>query len=67
MEILNVKDSIAGITDIIEQTQANLREYKKEIDLLRQEIALMDNHLSTLNDENVKLVNPQIVQNFDDL
>ena len=67
MEVLNVKDSIAGITDIIEQTQANLREYKKEIDLLRQEIALMDNHLSTLNDENVKLVNPQIVQNFDDL
>ena len=27
----------------------------------------MDNHMSTLNDENVKLVNPQIVQNFDDL
>ena len=27
----------------------------------------MDNHLSTLNDENVKLVNPQIVQNFEDL
>ena len=27
----------------------------------------MDNHLSTINDENVKLVNPQIVQNFDDL
>ena len=41
--------------------------YKKEIDLLRQEISLMDNHLSTLNDENVKLVNPQIIQNFDDL
>ena len=35
--------------------------------MLRQEISLMDNHLSTLNDENVKLVNPQIVQNFDDL
>ena len=58
MEVVNVKDSIANITDFIEQTQANLREYKKEIDLLRQEIALMDNHLSTLNDENVKLVNP---------
>ena len=27
----------------------------------------MDNHLSTLNDENVKLINPQLVQNFDDL
>ena len=27
----------------------------------------MDNHLSTLNDENVKLINPQIVTNFDDL
>ena len=44
-----------------------MREYKKEIDLLRQEISLMDNHLSTLNDENVKLVNPQLMQNFDDL
>ena len=51
----------------IEDCQSNLREYKKEIDLLRQEISLMDNHLSTLNDENVKLVNPQIVQNFEDL
>ena len=27
----------------------------------------MDNHLSTTNDENVKLINPQLLQNFDDL
>ena len=27
----------------------------------------MDNHLSTLNDENVKLINPQLIQNFEDL
>ena len=27
----------------------------------------MDNHLSTMNDENVKLVNPQLLQNFEDL
>ena len=27
----------------------------------------MDNHLSTANDENVKLINPQLLQNFDDL
>jgi hypothetical protein len=51
----------------IETCQNNLREYKKEIDLLRQEISLMDNHLSTANDENVKLINPQVIQNFDDL
>ena len=53
--------------DYIETCQGNLREYKKEIDLLRQEISLMDNHLSTANDENVKLINPQLIQNFDDL
>ena len=52
---------------MIENCQSNLREYKKEIDLLRQEISLMDNHLSTTNDENVKLINPQLLQNFDDL
>ena len=52
---------------MIEGCQSNLREYKKEIDLLRQEISLMDNHLSTTNDENVKLINPQLLQNFDDL
>ena len=66
-EVDSVKQAIARIMGVIEESQGTLREYKKEIDMLRQEIALMDNHLSTLNDENVKLVNPQIVQNFDDL
>ena len=55
------------LQEYIEKCQQNLREYKKEIDLLRQEISLMDNHLSTLNDENVKLINPQLIQNFEDL
>ena len=67
MEVVNVKDGIKSVEGYIEKCQSNLREYKKEIDLLRQEISLMDNHLSTLNDENVKLINPQVIQNFDDL
>ena len=44
-----------------------LRDYKKEIDLLRQEISLMENHLCTQNDENVKVLNPFIMANFNDL
>ena len=44
-----------------------MREYKKEIDMLRQEINLMENHLSTQNDENVKVINPFIMANFDEL
>ena len=44
-----------------------MREYKKEIEMLRQEIGLMENHLSTQNDENVKVINPYVMQNFDDL
>ena len=67
MEVVNVKQGIKSVEDYIEACQSNLREYKKEIDLLRQEISLMDNHLSTANDENVKLINPQLIQNFDDL
>ncbi len=44
-----------------------LREYKKEIECLRQDVAMMDNNLSTLNDENVKVLNPLIVSNYDNL
>ena len=62
-----MKSSAKVVEDYIEGCQQSLREYKKEIDMLRQEISLMDNHLSTLNDENVKLINPQVIQNFDDL
>ena len=35
--------------------------------MLRQEIGLMENHLSTQNDENVKVINPYIMANFEDL
>ena len=63
----SVKSTIQRITDIIEGSSAELREYKKEIDMLRQEIALMENHLSTQNDENVKVVNPFIMSNFEEL
>jgi hypothetical protein len=44
-----------------------LREYKKEIECLKQDIAMMDNNLQTLNDENIKVVNPLIVSNFEQL
>jgi len=44
-----------------------MREYKKEIEMLRQEISLMENHLSTQTDENVKVLNPYIMSNFEDL
>mmetsp|Transcript_13122 Transcript_13122/g.22165 ORF Transcript_13122/g.22165 Transcript_13122/m.22165 type:complete len:114 (-) Transcript_13122:236-577(-) len=66
-EVVNVKGGIKQVEEFIDGCQQNLREYKKEIDMLRQEISMMDNHLSTLNDENIKLINPQIIQNFDDL
>ena len=35
--------------------------------MLRQEIGLMENHLSTQNDENVKVINPYIMSNFEEL
>ena len=53
--------------DVIMEAQGQLREYKKEIEMLRQEINLMENHLTTQNDENVKIINPFIMSNFDDL
>ena len=35
--------------------------------MLRQDVAMMDNHLQTLNDENIKVVNPLIISNFESL
>ena len=35
--------------------------------MLRQEVGLMENHLSTQNDENVKVINPYIMSNFEEL
>ena len=67
LEVVTVKTGITSIEAYIAACQQNLREYKKEIDTLKQEMSMMDNHLSTLNDENVKLINPQLIQNFDDL
>ena len=55
------------LEDWIATALTSLRDYKKEIELLRQEIALMENHMSTQNDENVKVINPYIMQNFEDL
>ncbi len=63
----NVMAHIQIITEVIEQSQHQMREFKKEIDLLRQEISLMEMHLATQNDENVKVLNPFIMANFDEL
>ena len=44
-------DSVHGnmkmIEEVIMESQGQLREYKKEVEMLRQEIGLMENHLST--------------------
>lgn len=63
----NVRGQVKRIEDRIELGRTTLREYKKEIEMLRQEIGLMENHLSTQNDENVKVINPHIMANFDEL
>ena len=63
----SVRGQIKRVEDYILTSQTTLREYKKEIEMLRQEIGLMENHLSTQNDENVKVINPYIMQNFTDL
>ena len=63
----SVRGAVKRVSDYIETGQTTLREYKKEIELLRQEIGLMENHIATQNDENVKVINPAIIQNFDDL
>ena len=52
---------------MIAAASTNLREYKREIECLRQDIAMMDNHLQTLNDENIKVVNPLVISNFESL
>ena len=62
-----MKGQIKRVEEWIGDAQLALREYKKEIELLRQEIGLMENHLSTQNDENVKVINPYIMANFEDL
>ena len=70
-QVINHEDSVRGqikrVEDWIEESRLILRDYKKEIEMLRQEIGLMENHLSTQNDENVKVINPYVMQNFDDL
>ena len=63
----SVKGQVKKVEDWIALAQQTLREYKEEIEMLRQEIGLMENHLSTQNDENVKVINPYIMSNFEDL
>ena len=58
------KSQCNRITGLIDSSQNAIRDYKKEIEMLRQEVALMENHLSTQNDENVKVLNPYIMGNF---
>ena len=52
------RGQVKRVEEWIATAQTALREYKKEIEMLRQEIGLMENHLSTQNDENVKVINP---------
>ena len=63
----SVKGHCKKVEDWIESAQVALREYKKEIEMLRQEVGLMENHLSTQNDENVKVINPYVMANFEEL
>ena len=63
----SVKGQVKRVEEWILESQTVLREYKKEIEMLRQEIGLMENHLSTQNDENVKVINPYIMSNFEEL
>ena len=63
----NCRAGVKRVEEWIGEGQTSLREYKKEIEMLRQEIGLMENHLSTQNDENVKVINPHVMQNFEDL
>ena len=60
-----MKINIKRIEDQLTGAQQVLREYKKEIECLRQDVSMMDNNLQTLNDENIKVVNPLIVSNFE--
>jgi len=78
-EPVSVKDNIKSIEvipssqlphslqELITQASINLREYKKEIECLRQDISMMENHLGTINDENVKVLNPMLMSNFESL
>ena len=61
------RGQVKRVEEWIAAAQQALREYKKEIEMLRQEIGLMENHLSTQNDENVKVINPYVMANFDEL
>lgn len=49
-----MKINIKRIEDQLTGAQQVLREYKKEIECLRQDVSMMDNNLQTLNDENIK-------------
>ena len=57
----SVRSNVKRVEEWIVTSQQALREYKKEIEMLRQEVGLMENHLSTQNDENVKVINPYIM------
>ena len=57
----SVRGNVKRVEEWIAISQQALREYKKEIEMLRQEVGLMENHLSTQNDENVKVINPYIM------
>ena len=52
---------------MLQEGQQLIREYKKEIEFLRQEIINMEQRLSALNNENQSSLTPIIHSNFDQL
>jgi len=56
-----------NVQDLIHQGTIELREFKKEIYLLRQEIESMERALFTHNEENKKVLFPSIDSNMDEL
>ena len=52
---------------MLQEGQQLIREYKKEIEFLRQEILNMEQRLTALNNENQSSLSPIIYSNFDQL
>ena len=52
---------------MLQEGQHLIREYKKEIEFLRQEILNMEQRLTALNNENQGSLTPIIHSNFDQL
>ena len=61
----SVKANVKAVENMLQEGQQLIREYKKEIEFLRQEILNMEQRLSALNNENQSSLTPIIHSNFD--